>query len=551
MSKIKNQEKFNFFVPAVFEKAGETGELKISGVCSSKTEDADGETLDPSGFDFQPLLDSGYFNWNHQARTQPGAILGRPTTGKIINKGQDFYIEGFLYKGLKQAREVYELAQTLQKEDPDRRLGFSIEGHAVERDPINPKRVRKAVITGVAITHCPKNPNTLLNIIKGDYQTPFVEDEEKKDKEELEKTMGTAQVPAHESVEGTPHKDWKVVEKSCIYDQIFTKFTTDIAKANQIYDFIKTVNQKYNPMAEVKQEITQDTLTKAFELLDLSIAKSTDAGQEEGAQAAGQEGTPGAEAAGAEPVVTPTPAPEGSGEPIQKSNDAPSDEDLEKACKDMLEKGMSSEDTVAELEKAGYDVVKAQDCVTRLTTEAKPTVSPDIQKSLDVIQTSLTANDELVKGLVSDIGNLTQQLDGKFTALGTILKVSIEKSQANESNLDTLTKSFDALNEKLESIGKTPYPTKSATNIRQVDRFQKGGNEGSQLGNQRVYVLSNAKDRTDLSNAIFAKAEVLRKGGNEDTDLEKAVMDLEISKSLDSRILPKLNELGFLITAGE
>lgn len=167
--------KFNFFVPAEFTKSGETGEMVISGVCSSKTEDTDGETLDPAGFDFAPLLEKGYFNWNHQANKTSSAILGRPTSAKVINGGQDFFVEGKLYKGLEEARAVYNLAKTLENEDPTRRLGFSIEGHATDRDPINPKRIRKATITGIAITHCPKNSNTLLSIMKGEYSEPFVE----------------------------------------------------------------------------------------------------------------------------------------------------------------------------------------------------------------------------------------------------------------------------------------------------------------------------------------------------------------------------------------
>lgn len=177
--------KFNFFVPAEFTKSGETGEMVISGVCSSKTEDTDGETLDPAGFDFAPLLEKGYFNWNHQANKTSSAILGRPTSAKVINGGQDFFVEGKLYKGLEEARAVYNLAKTLENEDPTRRLGFSIEGHATDRDPINPKRIRKATITGIAITHCPKNANTLLNIMKGEYQEPFVEVKELEEVEVL------------------------------------------------------------------------------------------------------------------------------------------------------------------------------------------------------------------------------------------------------------------------------------------------------------------------------------------------------------------------------
>lgn len=179
MSTQLQQNKFNFFIPLNIEKGGEDGKLvKISGVASTDAKDSDGETLIPAGFDFQPLLQSGFLNWNHQARTTSKAICGEPTAAKIINDGKDFYIEGVLYPN-EEGKNVVELAETLQKHSPNRRLGFSIEGQAIERDILNPKRVVRARITGVAITQSPKNPNTLMNIIKGEYQDEFIEDNER------------------------------------------------------------------------------------------------------------------------------------------------------------------------------------------------------------------------------------------------------------------------------------------------------------------------------------------------------------------------------------
>ena len=170
------KNKFNFFVPLEIEKGGEDGKLvKISGVASTDAQDSDEETLIPAGFDFGPLLKSGFFNWNHQARTTSKAICGEPTAAKIIDNGKGFFIEGVLYPN-EEGRNVVELAETLMKHSPNRRLGFSIEGQALERDILNPKRVTRARITGVAITQSPKNPNTLMNIIKGEYSEEVVED---------------------------------------------------------------------------------------------------------------------------------------------------------------------------------------------------------------------------------------------------------------------------------------------------------------------------------------------------------------------------------------
>ena len=46
-------------------------------------------------------------------------------------------------------------------------MGWSIEGRSLERDPQNPKRITKALITGVAITPTPVNCATYLDLVKG------------------------------------------------------------------------------------------------------------------------------------------------------------------------------------------------------------------------------------------------------------------------------------------------------------------------------------------------------------------------------------------------
>lgn len=160
----------NFWVPLDVSKAidPKTGEeiMRLGGIASTKDKDADGEFLDPKGFDFKYFMENGIVNWHHQATNSPGSIIGEPSKAEVNKNG--FYIETDLYKSSPKAREVYDLAKTMQEDSDKRRLGFSIEGKAIERDKDNPKIVTKAKITGVAITHMPKNPNTYAEIIKGE-----------------------------------------------------------------------------------------------------------------------------------------------------------------------------------------------------------------------------------------------------------------------------------------------------------------------------------------------------------------------------------------------
>lgn len=322
----QQQDKFNFFVPFELAKGSNQGqEMYIKGVCSSEVEDSDGETLVPAGFDVSPLLATGFLNYNHQSGKNASAIIGEPTKAEIINNGKDLYIEGFLYPDSDEAKAVYKLAKTLEKNSPKRRLGFSIEGKAIEKDPLNPKRITKARITGVAITACPKNPNTLLSIVKGEYAEAFVEEIEKSDLdvsqlvseykewtsnsasqynvadvkeflennhedhihqteqlwEALDKAM-TAEVgdrvTSKESVEGGQKvldklEEDRKLKKSEVYEMIFAKYgdviDNNIKKAQQIYKLTQEFNTKLYNMEG--NETISKALEKSFEFIDQQI----------------------------------------------------------------------------------------------------------------------------------------------------------------------------------------------------------------------------------------------------------------------------------------
>lgn len=329
---VKDDNKFNFFIPATFEKGsnGDDTVMRIKGIASSETEDSDGETLLPSGFDLTPLLSKGFLNYNHQSQKDPSAIIGEPTRAEIINNGKDLYIEGFLYPDSDEARKTFKLAQVLEKNSPNRRMGFSIEGKALEKDPFNPLRITKARITGIALTACPKNANTLLSIMKGEYSEPFIEVEtvtidnldpsillqEYKDwsngdshfgnidnfkefiknnyedylsqVEELHKAI-TAESGENvwqvESINGGKKEIDELIEeknialkKSEVYSLILSKYSdyiaNDIQKAKNIYQLIQKINiKKYGMTVTDKGEILSKSLVDAFNILDNEVSK--------------------------------------------------------------------------------------------------------------------------------------------------------------------------------------------------------------------------------------------------------------------------------------
>lgn len=177
MNKLHQESDFNFFLPIDFEKAKDRkGKeiMKIKGIASTPEVDSEGEILEPVGFDLSRFLKIGYLNYNHLAKNDASKIIGEPTLAKVTPKGE-LYVEGILYNDHALAKSVWDLANTLESNGSNRRIGFSIEGRSLERDPMNPKRITKALLTGLAITPTPVNGSTYLEICKGQQKEDYID----------------------------------------------------------------------------------------------------------------------------------------------------------------------------------------------------------------------------------------------------------------------------------------------------------------------------------------------------------------------------------------
>ena len=138
---------------------------EFEGVASTEDPDTDGEILDQDGLDWGYFLKHGFFNWDHSG--SPSDLLGEPV--EIKRQGPVTRVSGVLYLDRPRAREVYETAQLLQKAKDaggQRQLGFSVEGKTLARDPKNKKRIQKARVNHVAITHQPVNTKAVLDLVK-------------------------------------------------------------------------------------------------------------------------------------------------------------------------------------------------------------------------------------------------------------------------------------------------------------------------------------------------------------------------------------------------
>ena len=270
----KMKGNFKFWCPiekSVTNSPDSAEQMVLGGIASTADKDSDGEYLDPNGFDITPLMNSGTVNWHHQAKGQPAAIIGEPIRGEIRPEG--LYLETKLYPSSSVARDVWNLATTLERDSSTRRLGYSIEGRVVERassDPNNPdyKRVIKAVITGVAITHMPKNAQTFANIIKGegcDEDEEELYDEEDVESEDKSMTTETAAALKKESLD----RDLKVqtFSKSECFDLVLATIPNiTITKAKQVVSLIESIA---NMKKSNKEQITEEDICKAYEALGL------------------------------------------------------------------------------------------------------------------------------------------------------------------------------------------------------------------------------------------------------------------------------------------
>ncbi len=442
----KQDNRFNFFVDNVtFEKGSDSaGEevMKIKGIASTSDVDSDGESLIPAGFDCGPFLKSGFINWNHQSNRYSSSVIGEPQICRVINNGHALEVEGFLYPDREEAREVWKLAKSLSKNSKTRRLGFSIEGRATERDPINSKVITKAVITGLAVTASPKNPRSIFDIVKGSYdeaftsynqENPDLEDEED---EETKKSMGVAAIAPTmpESVEKNPKIKTPLEERELKKSEVIERIGQRFSGLNQnttiqIYKFINKV-QSYLQHPNIMEE----TITKSFAILESNLVDSLFDQIEKGNKV--------------EPVATA----EAVEETIEKSESAT--EVTEVVSEETIEKSFDATE-FATAELTGNNELTKSDLVVSLIRKgvdydsAHATANAAIAKFKEIGKEAIGDEQEEEVGETSKEGAITEDVEKK------VIKKSIEESE------EDIKKSIEA--DLIKSIGESEIKTKEFT----------------------------------------------------------------------------------------
>lgn len=133
----------------------------MEGIASDQTTDQQGESLIQKGMNFDPLLEAGIVNWDHQPG--PENIIGEPLLAEVQH-GPSFFVRSNMYVEDKpRAAEAWATAEAMRKAGGRRKLGWSVEGAVLQRLG---RQIIRSEVRHLALTHQPVNANTWAAIAK-------------------------------------------------------------------------------------------------------------------------------------------------------------------------------------------------------------------------------------------------------------------------------------------------------------------------------------------------------------------------------------------------
>lgn len=171
----KSATSFTIGMPLMKSERSATDEWGICGMASCESRDLQNEIIVQKGIDCTPAVERGWINWDHGRGA--GDQIGIPTVLEIARiedhpvmrksgqHGWGLYAEAILLKGVKQAEDAWVLLNALKDVGEMRRLSWSIQGRAVERDTLN-RSVNKSELYHLALTHQPIQTESFAQVIK-------------------------------------------------------------------------------------------------------------------------------------------------------------------------------------------------------------------------------------------------------------------------------------------------------------------------------------------------------------------------------------------------
>lgn len=528
------EKSFKFHLPLeVLEKAKDAQGnevMKIGGIASTSAKDADGEFLDPNGFDLSYFKHQGFFNWHHMSKKDPTAIIGEPTDAKITPEG--LYVEGFLYSNSPIAKSVYDTAVMLEKSSKNRRLGFSIEGKALQRrseDENHPdyKYVEKAAITGCAITFMPKNPKTYMDLIKGGIDDDY--EEEEIDKEEVEKMLTAGSTTGAETTNKTDQSGAPLKLESVGNQKDVTTANQDFSEGNGGKSTILSKSQLVNFTFDKIPGISLKTAERISNLIIKSFdMKSNELNLRES------------------DVEKALDKFEKAADAISKAKDSDEKTDDDKFSDDMTEEEMTEKagNFVSTMMKAGESKSSVMSALIKkgcsqsiAKSVCKAKFEADDKEGEDIEKSVAETLSELKKGL-SEVTNL---INDKNYSVGVILKGIYESVLGMDSRMDAIEKSISTDLEKgvsndLEKGGTSEDLQKAISIFSEVSSKFEG------IEN-KIAELQKAMDTPNPRKSISSRP--VERVFNDGQDLNKGHQGNQISMSNKKAVLEVLDKATF------
>ena len=382
----------------------------------------------------------------------------------------------------------------------------------MERKSNNPKspdykKISKAIITGVAITHQPKNPKTFANIIKGEIDELDEDDEEKETDEEKSLDTTVAKPLIKEELD---HKiKNQTFGKANVMEKLFQDIPgISIVKAKKIYNLIKNISK----MAK-RNQITEEDITKAYDALGLD---------------------------------QPTADIEKADTSDDKDDEVDEEVDVEEEVKKAKTKHPITETVKEETEEDTED----DDEETSEVDEEEDTEDDEVDEDVDddetekaqifgrferiekALATSHLNNARYIKALGVLVKDQSQNLNKAIDALNIANDKIDELSEINKAQTDEIS----ALRTQLEAYGNATPAPKSVRHVAAVERnFAKSQqdefNETPKNANQ-VSKADKATVLDVLDQATFAKGF--------DAEFSKATTDYEASGFLAPQTIGRL-----------
>jgi Caudovirus prohead serine protease len=169
--------KIDLFVPIDLDESIKKSEDDTSqkswylqGYATTPDLDLQDDIMDPSGLNIDHLIEHGYINYEHQQGED--FKIGVPTKETRVDD-VGLYVEAKLFKTNPYAKSIWNLANNLAKSGSDRKIGFSIEGFVRQRDKADPRIIKSAHITNVAVTTNPANPNATWDAFMKSFMTGY------------------------------------------------------------------------------------------------------------------------------------------------------------------------------------------------------------------------------------------------------------------------------------------------------------------------------------------------------------------------------------------